>query len=408
MPSYLLRPAGLPGIADAPIAGAIRSGERVFLSGANALQQDGVAGLGDPAAQANAALDRLEQALSAAGGSLANLTKLTTCVVDRGYRSEVYAVIARRLPNVRAVSTGLVVAGLPLAEMIVQIDAEAAIPSAAPRHTRPYTFDNWHGQGFPWEGSMVLATDDEFFVRGQTGAGLDHSGAKAKGRTPADAAAQADLAMTNLMTLLAEAGAAREDICKITVYIGDRAYRPAVYPMIGRHLGEVRPVSTGIITTGFARPEILFELDTVIVRKRGGAPHRRLRPYHSSAARYGLHGQKLDCEFCMAVVAGDRVILRGQTGVGLDEKLHGVGDARAQAEQAMRNVETLLQEAGARLADVVKATVYVTDRAFLAEVNETVLRRLNASPALTSVIVKGLASPELLMEVDIVAIKESP
>ena len=153
------------------VSSAIRVGERVFLSGANALQQDGsVAGLGDPAAQANATLDRLEQALSAAGGSLASLTKLTTCVVDRGYRSEVYAVIARRLPNVRAVSTGLVVAGLPLPEMIVQIDAEAAIPAAAPRYTRPYTFDNWHGQGFPWQGSMVLATDDEFFVRGQTGA----------------------------------------------------------------------------------------------------------------------------------------------------------------------------------------------------------------------------------------------
>jgi enamine deaminase RidA (YjgF/YER057c/UK114 family) len=109
----------------------------------------------------------------------------------------------------------------------------------------------------------------------------------------------------------------------------------------------------------------------------------------------------------MAVVAGDRVILRGQTGVGLDEKLYGVGDAKAQAEQAMRNVETLLQEAGTGPANVVKATVYVTDRAFLADVNETVLRRLNgASPAFTSVIVKGLASPELLMEVDIVAIKD--
>ena len=169
MQRYLSRPARLPGIADAAIASAIRSGERVFLSGASALANDGsVAGLGDPAAQANAALDRLEQALSAAGGSLASLTKLTTCVVDRGYRSEVYAVIARRLPNIRAVSTGLVVAGLPLPEMIVQIDAEAAIPTAPPRYTRPYTFDNWHGQGFPWEGSMVLATDDEFFVRGQT------------------------------------------------------------------------------------------------------------------------------------------------------------------------------------------------------------------------------------------------
>jgi enamine deaminase RidA (YjgF/YER057c/UK114 family) len=288
------------------------------------------------------------------------------------------------------------------------MDAEAAIPRAAPRHTRPYDFDSWHGQGFPWQGSMILATDDEFFVRGQTGAGLDHSGVKARGRTAADAAAQAELAMSNLATLLTEAGAARDEICKITVYIGDRAYRPAVYPVIGKHLGSVRPVSTGIITTGFARPDILFELDLTVVRQQGNRPHQRLRPYHSSAARYGHQGQRLDCEFCMVVVAGDRVILRGQTGVGVDENLYGVGNAGAQAEQAMRNVETLLAEAGAGIANVVKATVYVTDRAFLAEVNNAVMRRLGtAAPAFTSVVVKGLASPELLMEVDIVAIKES-
>jgi enamine deaminase RidA (YjgF/YER057c/UK114 family) len=396
----------LPGVGDTPVCGAVRAGERVFLSGANALQKDGgVAGLGDPAAQAEAALDRLDQSLSAVGGSLANLTKLTTCVVDRGYRADVYRTIARRLPNVRPVSTGLVVAGLPLPEMIVQIDAEAAITTTPPKVTRPYDFNNWHGQGFSWHGATVLGTADEFFVRGQTGTPLDHSGAPARGRTHADAAAQADLAMENLAILLAEAGAARDDVCKITVYIGDRAYRSAVYPVIGKFLGPARPVSTGIITAGFSRPEVLFELDLTVLRKQG-SPHRRIRPYHSSAARYGHRGQQLDCEFCMAVVAGDRVILRGQTGTGLDEKFYGAGDARAQAEQAMRNVETLLGEAGARLADVVKATVYATDRAYLAEVNEAVLSRLrDAAPAFTCVIVKGLASPELLMEVDIVAIK---
>ena len=399
--------ARLPGVIDAPICGAIRAGERVFLSGANALRQNGsVAGLGDAAAQAEAALDRLEQDLSSVGGSLASLTKLTTCVVDRGYRPDVYRAIARRLANVRPVSTGLVVAGLPLPEMMVQIDAEAAIPTTPPRLTRPYDFDDWHGQGFSWRGAMVLGTPNEFFVRGQTGTTLDHSTVAARGRSQVDAGAQAELAMENLSTLLAEAGAAREDICKITVYIGDRAYRSAVYPVIGRFLGATRPVSTGIITAGFSRPEILFELDLTILRKQGGVTHRRVRPYHSSAARYGHQGQQLDCEFCMAVVAGDRVILRGQTGMGLDERFYGAGDARVQSEQAMRNVETLLGEAGAGLADVVKATVYVTDRAYLAEVNEAVLSRLRAAaPAFTCVIVKGLASPELLMEVDIVAVK---
>ena len=399
--------SALPGIADKPIAGAVCAGERVFLSGASALKADGsIAGIGDAAAQTHAVLDQLEAALKAAGGSLASLTKLTTCIVDRGYRAEVYAVIAQRLPEVRAVSTGLVVAGLALPELIVQIDAEAAIPNTPPRYTRPYTFESWHGQGFPWRGSMVLATDDEFFLRGQTGAGLDHSGIKAKGRGVADAGAQADLGMANLKTLLEEAGASPEDICKITVYISDRAYRPAVYPMIGKHLAGVRPVSTGIVTTGFARPDILFEIDVTVVRKQDGKPHQRLRTYHSSAARYGTEQQPLDCEFSMIVVSGDRITLRGQTGMGLDEVLYGAGDAKAQAEKAMDNVETLLSEADATLADVAKATVYVTDRAFLSDVNAVVRERLGDNAcAFTTVIVKGLASPELLMEVDIVAIR---
>ena len=105
---------------------------------------------------------------------------------------------------------------------------------------------------------------------------------------------------------------------------------------------------------------------------------------------------------------GDRVILRGQTGIGLDHVLRGQGDAAAQAEQAMRNVEQLLEEAGCGLDDVVKATLYVTDREHLEPAARATLRRLASSPvAFSSVIAKGLASPELLMEVDIQAVSKS-
>jgi enamine deaminase RidA (YjgF/YER057c/UK114 family) len=396
----------LLGSARVAVAGAVRAGERVFLSAGNAVQRDGtVSGLGDPAAQAHAALDRLEAALAEAGGSLRNIAKLTTCIVDRGHRAAVYGAIAERLKDVHPVSTGLVVPGLPRPELMVQIDAEAAIPKKPARRVRPYAFDNWHGQGFAWQGAMIVATEEELFLRGQTGSRLDHSGTIGHGRTVEDAGAQAHLALENLTTLLEEAGSSLADVCKLTVYISDRAYRPAVYPIIGRHFRNVRPVSTGIIVNAFARPEVLFELDVQVLRRRAGQPHERLRPYHSSAARYGHHGQKLDCEFCMAVKAGRRVILRGQTGVGLDEVMRGVGDAKAQAEQAMDNVAVLLSEAGARMSDVVKATVYVTDRAFLDEASAVVLRRLDGvNPAFTAVIVKGLASPELLMEVDVTAV----
>jgi enamine deaminase RidA (YjgF/YER057c/UK114 family) len=396
------------GSTPAAVSESVRAGERIFLSAQSGLGSDGqMVGLGDAAAQTNAAIDRLEAALQAAGGSLKDIAKLTTSVVERDFRAAVYDSINRRLPGVYPVSTGLVVAGLPAPEMMVQIDAEALLPGRSGKpveRRRKYDYPNWHGQGFAWQGSMVVAGENEIFVRGQTGSRLDGSGSVGAGRRQVDAGEQADLALTNLATLLKETGSGLDDVAKITVYICDRAYRSAVYPMIGKHFRGIHPVSTGIITQAFARPEILFEIDVNVWRKAGGKPHERVRKYHSRNARYGSEQQPLDCDFCMAVRAGNRVVLRGQTGMGLDEKLKGRGDVVAQAETAMDNVEVLLGEAGANLKDVVKATVFVTDRAYLQGACDTVLRRLRGvAPAFGAIIVRGLASPELLMEVDVTA-----
>ncbi len=386
-----------------PIAAAIRCGSRVFLSARSALLPDGsVVGLGNAAAQTHAALDSIETALRAAGGSLRDITKLTTALVDRAHRKPVYEAIGRRLRDVFPVSTGLLVSGLPLPELMVQIDAEAVVGSSAQR-LRPFEMKDWFGQDIAWQGAMVAAGDAELFLRGQTGSALDGSFMAGPGRRPEDAAVQAELALTNLAMLLREAGSEMDEICKITVYISDRAYRGAVYPVIGRHFRGVFPVSTGLIVAGFARPEILFEIDATVLRKQG-APHQRFRRYHSNAVRYGFGQQALDCDFCMAVRAGDQVILRGQTGTDLNEILQGVGDPVGQAEQAMGNVAILLNEAGASMSQVVKATVFVTDRAYLPGATDVVLRHLDGiSPCFSAVVVKGLASPELLMEVDIAA-----
>ena len=389
---------------DASFAGAIRRGHRVFLSGCNAIQPHGVvAGLGDPVAQTHAALDRIEAALLAAGGSLRDITKLTTCVIDRGHRKQVYDTIGSRLRDVHPVSTGIVVAGLARPELLVQIDAEAMAGTRVQR-LRTFEIKDWFGQDISFQGAMVAATDTEIFMRGQTGSALDGSGMAGLGRRPEDAAAQADLALRNLATLLAEAGSGMDDVCKITVYISDRAYRQAVYPVIGQHFRGVHPVSTGLIVNGFARPEIVFEIDVHVLRKQGG-PHRRIRKYHSNMVRYGFSQQMIDCDFCMGVRADDHVMLRGQTGTDLNEQMRGAGDAAAQAEQAMQNVAQLLAETGAGLRDVTKATVFVTDRAYLSPATDAVLRHLGPdAPCLSTLIVKGLASPDLLMEVDITAV----
>jgi enamine deaminase RidA (YjgF/YER057c/UK114 family) len=270
---------------------------------------------------------------------------------------------------------------------------------------RKFNVRDWFAQGIDWDGAMVVRTDDEIYVTGQNGSELDGSRTHGTGRAAEDAAIQAEIALRNLTILLGEAGATLDDICRINVNISDRAYRIPVYRTIGRHLRGVHPVSTGLIVNGFARPEILFTLDVAVVPQRGNR-HTRLRRYHSDDAQYGFERQKIGCDFCQVVRAGRRIYLRGQMGQNLDDTLTDIGDAGAQATQAMRNVEALLGEAGAGLADIVKLILYVTDRAHLAPAREAVLRHLGTIPcALSEIIVKGLASPDLAMEVDIFAVQ---
>jgi enamine deaminase RidA (YjgF/YER057c/UK114 family) len=220
-----------------------------------------------------------------------------------------------------------------------------------------------------------------------------------RGHTEEAATAQAEAVFDALEARLAEAGARLSDLCKITMQITDRAFRQPVYGVMGRRLAGVRPVSTGLIVSALPDPHALFQLDATAVP---GGPHARIRPYLSTSMPYGRERQPFQAEFCMAVRAGREIFLRGQTGLSLEGVLQGEGDAAAQARQAMDNVAALLAEAGAGLADAVHAAVYVTDRAFLAPVRAVVLERLAAAPApLAQWVVKGLAAPELLMEVDV-------
>jgi len=129
--------------------------------------------------------------------------------------------------------------------------------------------------------------------------------------------------------------------------------------------------------------------------------HQRIRKFNTSEM---YPGKGMDNDLCMAVRAGNRVFLRGQTGFDLDGNMTGVGDAVAQAENAMSCVKTLLEESGAKLEHVCKVTIYITDRSYREEVYEVVGRWLKGIHVCsTGLIVKGLALPEMMMEIDVEA-----
>ena len=129
--------------------------------------------------------------------------------------------------------------------------------------------------------------------------------------------------------------------------------------------------------------------------------HTRIRKFNTKDA---YPEQQLDNDVCMAVRAGNTVYLRGQTAMDLDGRIVGIGDAAAQTENAMKCAKILLEEAGAKLEDVVKITIYITDRAYREAVYKVVGKWLKGVfPVSTGIIVNGLAKPEYLMEIDIIA-----
>lgn len=106
------------------------------------------------------------------------------------------------------------------------------------------------------------------------------------------------------------------------------------------------------------------------------------------------------------VQVGDTVYVAGQ--VAFDERgqLVGAGDPVAQADQTWANIARVLAEAGGEVADVVKVTVCLADMAHAAHEMAARTRFLDGAPhpAVTLVQVAALALPELLMEIDAIAV----
>jgi enamine deaminase RidA (YjgF/YER057c/UK114 family) len=131
--------------------------------------------------------------------------------------------------------------------------------------------------------------------------------------------------------------------------------------------------------------------------------HTRIRKFNT---RDTYPEQALDNDLCQVVVAtGRTVFVRGQVGQDLDTAVNvGLGDAGAQAEQAMRNIKQLLSEAGGSLEHVCKITIYLTDPRLREAVYRVVGRWLKGVyPVSTGVVVAGLARPEWLVELDVIA-----
>ncbi|HSC00719.1 MAG TPA: RidA family protein [Burkholderiaceae bacterium] len=114
----------------------------------------------------------------------------------------------------------------------------------------------------------------------------------------------------------------------------------------------------------------------------------------------------------VSAVHGTAVYIAGQVAFDADGRVVGAGDLRAQTEQAFRNLQRALEAASATFTDLVKTTIFVVDykpehRAVIAEVRSRFYGS-GEPPASTLVGVQSLVMPELLIEVEAIAVVAPP
>jgi 2-iminobutanoate/2-iminopropanoate deaminase len=105
-----------------------------------------------------------------------------------------------------------------------------------------------------------------------------------------------------------------------------------------------------------------------------------------------------------AVQVGDVLYVAGQVSKDRNDQLVGKGDIQAQAEQVFENLKSVLESCGSSLDRIAKMNVYTTDPRHYGPIGEVRRRYLgDHQPASTFLVVSGLARPEFLLEIEVIA-----
>ena len=212
-------------------------------------------------------------------------------------------------------------------------------------------------------------------------------------------AAQARRTFERLQSILGQAGAKFDDTVKQLVYVTDiDAYNATGRPERAKFFGSTRAASTGLVVRRLADPAMLIEVE-LVVDLPGTATGKPLLEKFNVEQHGGDFYQGV-------IVNGGRLLyLAGQVANNPDGSVAGPGDWRRQAEKVYENIGHVLRAAGASPASVVKETTWVLSidswRQHGAPVRRSLYNR--DFPASTLVEIPGLARPEFLVEIEVIA-----
>lgn len=119
--------------------------------------------------------------------------------------------------------------------------------------------------------------------------------------------------------------------------------------------------------------------------------------------KVSVHGLARLPAFCHAVVAGDFIFVSGTLGTRPGTMELAAGGVGPETAQALRNIETVLAECGATLADVVKVNVFLADLDAFAQMNEAYVAVMGGDPPARITVGRAGLALGAAVEIDCIA-----
>jgi enamine deaminase RidA (YjgF/YER057c/UK114 family) len=367
---------------------ALRVGDTVLQSGTTAIDRQGnVRGEGSVAEQVDAIMKIAAWSMGKAGGRLDDVVRSRIYVTDITVADQAARAVARHFRDARPAATLVQVNRLARPAQLIEIELDAVdgagrtaqrISSGGPLE-EPYAY------------SRAVRVGDRVFISGSTAlnsrGGVD---------APGDMYRQTRATMDTILGALAQAGGTAGDIVYSKTFLTDLGKADEYTRAWLDALGDVRPTSTLLGIPALVRPELLVEIEAEAVL--GAARSRR--------DVYTEHMREKPRGYARAVEVGDLVYVAGCTSLSSTGEVRAAGDWAAQYDLSHETIRWALEQTGATLDDVVRRRTFTVDGA---DQNRPYGQGpawfAKSCPASLGCRIAGLARSELLVEVEVAAVK---
>ncbi|HXJ78351.1 MAG TPA: Rid family hydrolase [Candidatus Methylomirabilis sp.] len=366
---------------------ALRVGDMVLQSGTTAIDRQGnVRGEGNVAEQVDAIMRIAAWSMGKAGGRLADVVRSRIYVTDITVADQAARAVARYFHEARPAATLVQVSRLARPTQLIEIEFDAI--DGAGQTARRISSGGPLEQQYAY--SRAVKVGNRVFISGSTA--LRASGVEG----PGDMYRQTRATMETIFAALAEAGGTPGDVVYTKTFLTDLGQAAEHTRAWLEAFGDVRPTSTLLGIPGLVRPELLVEIEAEAVL--GAARSRR--------DIYTEHMREKPRGYARAVEVGDLVYVAGCTSLSSQGDVQAPGDWAAQYDLAHETIRWALGQAGATMDDVVRRRTFTVDGV---EQNRPYGQGpawfAKSCPTSLGCRISGLARPELLVEVEVAAVK---